>query len=305
MNQHVFLDLFTLRMAALQAGRDRFFHHNAKSAPLAEHLKAVRFASPPDLTRGPHEMPADTLAGRVDPAFLVQQWRGNSFPTIIYHHGNQEHPFELKGSARNTFRTVLADGARDIDANLIAIRAPFHRWPTRDYLRRMGDITNFIAMLATSVNLIDQIVSACHDIGSSPVMVSGISLGGTTTNLHRTYYNTADLYVPLLAGAAQGDVFTSTPYRRLVGGQGRRHPELVQELLNFDDDYQKVATDNVFPLLARYDQYVVFERQSTCYEYCPIRIMERGHFTAALSPTLLRQHIADVLHGNVPSLHTS
>ncbi|MBN1856447.1 MAG: alpha/beta hydrolase family protein [Dehalococcoidia bacterium] len=304
MNQHVLLDLFVLQMAAVQSGRDRFFRSSVRSAPITEHLQAVRFVSTPELTPGTHEMPADSLAGRVDPAFLVYKWQGNSSPTIIFHHGNQEHPFEMGGSARNTFRTVLADGAREIPANLIAIRAPYHRWPTRDYLRRMGDISNFAAMLSASVSLVDSIVEACHDLGSSPVVVSGIGLGGTVTNLHRTYYNTADLYVPLLAGAALGNVFTSSLYRRLVGGQGRRHPELVRELLDFEDDYQKVKTNNVFPLLARHDQYALLDRQSTCYEYHPIRIMERGHFTAALSPLLLRQHVADVLQGNVPAPYT-
>ncbi|MCK5212990.1 MAG: alpha/beta hydrolase family protein, partial [Dehalococcoidia bacterium] len=278
---------------------------NAKSAAISEHLQAVRFASTVDLAKGTHEMPADTLSGRVDPAFLVYQWRGNAFPTIIYHHGNQEHPFALDGNTKNTFRTVLVDGARDIPANLIVVRAPFHRWPVRDYLRRMGDIANYSAMLATSTMLVDQLTSACHSVGSSPVLVSGISLGGVIANLHRTYYNTADLYVPLLAGAAQGDVFTSSPYRRLVGGQGRRHPQLVQGLLNFEDDFQKVKSDNVFPLLARYDQYVVLERQRACYECRPIRIMERGHISATLSPLLLRHHMADVLQGDVPGQHSS
>ncbi len=301
MNRHAFVDLFALHMAALETGRDRFFQRTVESAPMREHLSHVHLQPPPELTHGRHELSADTLVGRVDPAFFVYHWRGPTFPTIIYHHGNQERPFDFGSRSKNTFRSILAADARRIEANLIVVRAPFHRWPTRDYMRRMGDLTNFMAMLATSVRLIDALLRVCREEGSPRIMVAGISLGGLVTNLHRAYCDTADLYVPLLAGAEHGDVFTSSAYRRLLGKQGRRHPELVRELLNFEADYQKVKTDNVFPLLARYDQYIVFERQRECYENRPVRVMERGHITAALSSALLRQHIIDVLKGDVPA----
>jgi hypothetical protein len=87
-----------------------------------------------------------------------------------------------------------------------------------------------------------------------------------------------------------------------MGRAGRRNPEEVQDLLNFTSQFLRVRDNNVFPLLARYDQYVPFEFQEDCYVDRPVRVMERGHITAALSPDLLRRHIVDVLKGQAPGL---
>jgi len=300
MNRHEFADLFSLQMATLEAGRTRFFERSVESKSFKSHLDAVQLDPLPGPSLGPHEVPASSLVGRVDPGYLVYRWQGSSFPTIIYHHGNLERPFEMSGNAKNTFRTVLAVGTREIEANLLVVRAPFHRMAVREYLQRMGRIENFVAMLAVSTALVEQIVRECREGGCRQILVAGISLGGTVTNLHRTHFSSADAYVPMLAGTAQGDMFTQSAYRRLLGKAGRRNPEIVQELLNFTHEYLRVRDHNVFPLLARYDRYVPFERQEECYSDHPVRVMERGHITAALSPKLLRRHIVDVLKGETP-----
>jgi len=301
MNRHEFADLFSLQMATLEAGRTRFFERSVESKPFKSHLEAVQLDPLPGPSLGPHEVPAGSLVGRVDPAYLVYRWQGSRFPTIIYHHVSHERPFEMAGNSKNTFRAVLAVGTREVEANLLVVRAPFHRMAVREYLQRMGRIENFVAMLAVSTALVEQIVRECREGGCGQILVAGISLGGTVANLHRTHFNSADAYVPMLAGTTQGDTFTRSAYRRLLGKAGRRNPEMVQELLNFTHEYLRVRDYNVFPLLARYDQYVPFEWQEECYADLPVRVMERGHITAALSPKLLRRHIVDVLNGETPS----
>ena len=305
MNRHELADLISLNLAGLEAGRTRFFEQTVESLPFRAHLEAVRLDPLPGPMLGAHEVPTSTLVGTVDAAYLIYRWKGAAYPTIIYHHGNRERTFEMSGKSKNTFRTILANGTREIDANLVAIRAPFHRMATREYLQRMGTIENFLAMLAASTALIERIVYECREGGCNRIMVAGLSLGGTVANLHRTYHNTADLYVPMLAGATQGDTFTVSAYRRLLGRAGRHHPEAVQELLNFTSEYLRVRDNNVFPLLARYDQYVPFELQEECYVDRPVRVMERGHITTALSPELLRRHVVDVLQGQVPTRNDS
>jgi hypothetical protein len=275
MNRHELADLISLNLAGLEAGRTRFFEQTVESLPFRAHLEAVRLDPLPGPMLGAHEVPTSTLVGTVDAAYLIYRWKGAAYPTIIYHHGNRERTFEMSGKSKNTFRTILADGTREIDANLVAIRAPFHRMATREYLQRMGTIENFLAMLAASTALIERIVYECREGGCNRIMVAGLSLGGTVANL------------------------------RLLGRAGRHHPEAVQELLNFTSEYLRVRDNNVFPLLARYDQYVPFELQEECYVDRPVRVMERGHITAALSPELLRRHVVDVLQGQVPTRNDS
>jgi len=302
MNRHELADTTSLHLAALEAGRNRFFEKSVESLPFRAHLEAVQLDPLPGPSLGAHEVPANTLVGRVDPAYLIYRWKGAQHPTIIYNHGNLERPFDMSSKSKNTFRTVLATGTREIDANLIVVRAPFHRMATKEYLQRMGRIDNFLAMMAVSTALVEQIVFECRQGGCRRILVAGISLGGTVTNLHRTYCNSADLYVPLLAGASQGDTFTLSAYRRLLGKAGRQNPEAVQDLLNFTSEFLRIGDCNVFPLLARYDQYVPLAFQEECYMDRPVRIMERGHITAALAAGLLRQHIVDVLNGQTPGM---
>lgn len=305
MNRHELADVVSLRLAALEAGRTRFFESSVEGRPFEEHLSAVHLDALPGPSLGPHEVPSGSLVGRVDSAYFVYRWNGASHPTVVYHHGNREDPFDMTSHSKNTFKAVLADGEREIDANLIVVRAPFHRMPTRDYLQRMGQIQNFMAMMAASTELVEQIVQECHEGGCSQIVVAGMGLGGVVANLHRTYHNSANLYVPMLAGTTQGNTFTMSGYRLLMGKAGRRQPEIVQDLLNFTGEFLRVRDDNVFPLLARYDQYVPFEQQEECYADLPVRVMERGHITAALSPKLLRRHVVDVLQGQVPTRNDS
>jgi len=58
---------------------------------------------------------------------------------------------------------------------------------------------------------------------------------------------------------------------------------------------EKVKVNNVFPLLAFYDGFIRFEQQKRCYSARFVNIIEKGHVTAALSPSLLRKHILGVV----------
>ena len=65
-------------------------------------------------------------------------------------------------------------------------------------------------LLSVSVKLIEALVQYLKSEGNGKIMVLGISLGGWVTNLHRSFYNSADIYVPIFAGAALGEVFVTS-----------------------------------------------------------------------------------------------
>lgn len=190
------------------------------------------------------------------------------------------------------------DSKEPIDANLIAIRAPFHNASLKEYQKKINHLFNFVGMLSVSVKLVEAIISTLKDQGAEKVLVSGISLGGWVTNLHRSYYNSADVYVPLLAGAALDHLFTDSVYRKMGGKIARENPEKIRAILNFEEDFQKVKDDNVFPLLGRYDQYIQYERQKKSFTTDNIKVLETGHVTSLLASTDLRQHILAILSEN-------
>ncbi|KUH33401.1 hypothetical protein APY94_06140 [Thermococcus celericrescens] len=71
------------------------------------------------------------------------------------------------------------------------------------------------------------------------------------------------------------------------------HP--IQETLNFDEEFASSRKDNVYPLLARYDRILIFERQKQCYDEKKLHTINRGHVTGAIAYNELRRHILKVL----------
>jgi len=296
MNKHIFYDKLTAQIGSAALGKDRFFSNSIESASYTEHLKHISVEIP-GIEEGFHETEAKTLVGKTDPAHYVMQWNGNEYPTIIYHHGNNERPFDFRWFAKNSFKKIFVDVKKPLEANIIAVRAPFHKGSLRHYQKKITCLSNFMAMLTTSVKLIEQIIDNIKkDTYTSTVLVSGISLGGWVTNLHRSFYNSADAYVPLLAGAALDHLFTGSAYKKMGGLIARENPDKIREILNFEKEFKKVMDDSVFPLLGRYDQYIQYERQKRCYKNQPVKLLETGHVTSLLAADQLRKHILSVLH---------
>jgi len=290
MNIHSLIDHISIRSTEVLVVNNKIFSKGVESPTYIEHINNVNLKIPDLNGEGKYEVEAETAAGVMDPAFLIHQWKGGDYPSIIYHHGNLERPFNFRWYMKNTFRDIFASHQKPIEANLIALRAPFHRGSIIKYAKRMGHLTSFIAMLSVSAKLIDFLVEHLKSAGRGQVIVSGVSLGGLAANLHRTYFNTADVYIPLCAGASLSDVFMTSAYKR-VAKIVHDHREIVNEKLDFGKDFKKVNSDNVFPLLARYDQLFRYERQRESYGEHPVTVLDKGHWTGALSSKQLRQHI--------------
>jgi pimeloyl-ACP methyl ester carboxylesterase len=300
MNRHALADHASVVAGALLTGGGSVFADSAESPPVGAMLEHVAVSVPTLEGEGTYELTAETPVGTLDATVLVAQWVDPTAPTVVYHHGSGESPLAEGRFATNTFRDIFLDGGEAVDEfNLVAIRAPYHALSTREYARALRDLERFVAMLATSVAVVDEVVTQLA--GSGPVFVAGISLGGWVTTLHRTYRNTATGYVPLLAGARLGDLFADSGYRRMVGGAGAARSERLRATLNYDDDFQQVTTANLHPLLARYDQYIEFETETPTYEGYDVVVLEKGHVTATLDADALREHVVGTVRAETRS----
>ena len=286
MNTHSFLDNFTISLSALFLPKSKFFRESIESPTFSEHLQGINLQLPEIQQEGQYEVNAETLIGDLNPAFRIAQWKGKEYPTIIYHHGSGENPYD------RSFNSIFPVTKMDIPANLIVIRAPFN-CSAKEYMNSIKELSSFVAMLSVSVKLIEQLISYSREKGTSCVVISGISLGGWVTNLHHTYYNSADYYKPLMAGAGLAEVFLNSVYKNLTSSLAKENPDQVRKILNFDDDFAKMNNSNVFPLLGQYDQIIRFERQKQCYDKRLITVLERGHITGALAFEKLRRHILE------------
>lgn len=295
MNLHEFLDISSITLASTMVTRSKFFSESVETSTLAEHLAAIKLKLPNIKGEGMYEVVAETFAGKVDPAFQIVQWQGRGYPIILFHHGNNERPFNFGLTSKNTFKNVFYQQDGFEDTCLVALRAPFHQ-DMKTYLSKMRHLTHFVGMLAVSVKLVEQLVQFARQQGHSPVVVSGISLGGWVTNLHRAHFNTADAYIPMLAGASLGEVFLSSAYQKLTGKPAFENPQTLREVLNFERKFTRVSDNNVFPLLAVHDQIIQYDIQKRAYGNRFIEVLEKGHVTASLDSSALRQHVISNLH---------
>ncbi len=291
MNYHALIDTLMIELSALALDRYKFFSANIKSPPLAEHLARTELQLPVIKGQGIYELTAESLVGRLKPAFCIAQWLGDEYPTVLWHHGNAERPFDFRWFSHTSFKRIFLGSQEPVQANLIALAAPFHRRSLKAYAEHLHDLTKFTAMLAVSATLVEDLTGYFKLRTDNRVMVTGISLGGWVANIHRAFYNTADTYVPLLAGAALGDIFTRSVYRKLTGRLARESPEELRAVLNFEREFARIQANNVFPLLARHDQIIRFDRQRLCYGNRRIMTLEKGHLTASLARKELRGHI--------------
>lgn len=293
MNKHNFADQLTAYIGSLIAGKKKFFSRCIDSEPFEELVNSVKVDIPEISGEGTFELEANTSDGPVDVAFRIEKWMGTEYPTLIYHHGNNERPFDYKKGAKNTFLNIFVKDREAFNINLIVVRAPYHDCSLKEYQENMTELKKFMNMIATSVKVNEALIRALPE--AQPLLTCGISLGGWVTNLHRSIYNTSDIYIPLLAGSFLGELFLRSSYKKLTGSNALLHPEQIRKLLNFDNAFSKVTSLNVYPLLAKYDRFIEYDIQQKSYEGIALRTIEAGHVTAAVNAGELRAHVLHIL----------
>ncbi len=289
MNIHGLIDKVALGLGA--KFMPKYFRDSIHSQGFAEHLQDVSLVLPEITGEGDYELSAGTLVGELQAAFRLAQWKGKSCSSIIYHHGASEIPFDYG------FRRIFSLKRGNIPLNLFLVRAPFHG-SMKEFQQGIRTLANFVAMLAVSVRLIEQLVQYNKMHSTGQVLVAGTSLGGFITNLHHIHFNSADFYTPLLAGTAMDDVFLNSIYSRAVAKHAIENSAAIGPVLNFEEEFKAGEDSNVFPLLARFDQIIRYELQKASYGSRPVVTISRGHTTGALSYKHLRRHIIKFLPDN-------
>ena len=262
----------------------KYYREGHESVTIAEHLNNISMTFPDVQGAGDYDIEVDTLAGNLNATFRIARWTDEKLPTIVYHHGAAETPFDYG------FKRIFPTPKFDIPANLALIRAPFHR-NMKDFQQGIRTLNNIAAMLAVSVHLIEHLVQYLRQVSTGKIVIAGTSLGGFITNLHHIHFNSADYYTPLLAGLAMDDAYLYSTYSKAVARSAKDNPFAIKSVLNFEKDFAKMDNSNVFPLLAVHDTLIRYEQQRASYGNLPVDIINKGHTTGALAYQALREHI--------------
>lgn len=296
MNVHAFLDEAVLTIGSWFS--PKALRNSITSPPIEAHLYGVKLDAPAIHGEGDYDVTARTLAGELDAAFRIAQWLGTQHPTVIYHHGASETPFDFG------FNHIFPHEEQAIRANLALVRAPFHR-SSEDFFSHNDTLANLLAMLAVSVHVVEHLVTYSREQQAGRTVVAGTSLGGFVSNLHHIHFNTAGIYAPIMGGADLAHVYLDSVNRKGVSSLAKRNPTVIREKLNFEPAFLACDNRNVFPLLARFDQIVPFDRHTRTYGDQPIATMSKGHITGALSFGRVRRHILSSLEQSISENHGS
>ena len=285
MDIHGLIDSASISLGSLFI--NKYFREDLSGRPLEEHLDSLEVKLPemsPGDMEGDYQVKASTLVGELDALFRIAQWKGKEFNTIIYHHGASETPFDFG------FKKIFPVKKQEIEANLILIRAPFHS-SRKEYSENIVTMDNFLAMIATSVNLIEALILYLKGEKCQDIIISGTSLGGYVSNFHHIFYDSADKYMPIMAGANFYDTLFESIYSRGVVETSLEEKEQLEKLLDLSDKFLECDSGNVFPLLAKNDRIVRYNVQKKSLEGCQIATFDKGHVTGAVAGDIIRNHI--------------
>ncbi|MFO7729153.1 MAG: hypothetical protein R6V86_00160 [Spirochaetia bacterium] len=302
MNVHAVADRLVAAAGGIYGDKMKFFREGCESPHISTIIRNLEmgFTSPagaqqPNNGGREHGAPASgdyrvpVRYGEIEATarYRLLQWAGPGARSIIYHHGSGE----TKYAARIRKIAAAMEGAESV--NIIAVSVPFNS-SMKEYLYGVGRLDRFAFMLASSVRLTEEIVGYLKSLGVERIDCAGMSLGGWITNLHHSYYNSCSEYLPIFAGAAPDHLFSGTVYSKMMADAVRSPENLrrITEALNFEQDFAQQSNENVHPCMARYDQFIHFDRQAGIYRPEQIRILERGHVTGAAALSEMARHLS-------------
>ena len=280
---HSALDVLLFGLGALLAGRR--FRDGTESPSLFQLIEGGRVILPYGWKgAGLHDVVAHTPSGPLQ--LGVRTVAGDPEPEafIIYHHGLGEIPFDYGFS-----RLLLPPPP---GTALFALRAA-HHGSRKGPAGAMASLESFATTLAASALLVQAIIEGLGP--GKPVAVAGTSIGGFLANAHQVRYGTAGAYVPIMAGLATDHIITGTIYGRGFVPLDGAAKSRIASALNMEDRADALDPDRTFPILARRDRIVEYERQRASYGGLSVETMEKGHITGAVAYGRLRRQILGAL----------
>lgn len=265
-----------------QFGSKPFLHGGLDSPPLAEHLRVLDFALP-HLTRpGRAAFKARALAGEVDAALILHTDAGRNAPVLIYHHDTGEIPVW-----RTAEQMFPRRQGKKSELTIYVVEAPFHE-SARAAKDGCSSLLSYLTMMSVSIAATERLMETRAVSNAPKRVVAGYGQGGYVTNWHHILHDTADAYIPFMAGAAPAEPFLSS---LPTAAGARRNADHLRERLNFEGEWGARNHEKVFPVLASADAIIPFESQARSYGETPIEVWGTGHIAAAKQPERLRAKI--------------
>jgi hypothetical protein len=114
MNVRSLLDVLSIALTVLPTERAKFVRDGLESPSLPDLTGSIQLDVPTISGARRYEVPARFGTAPLDPAVEVAQWRGAGFPTLLFHHGSNERPFDRSAPDRKSFTRVVWEARPEV-----------------------------------------------------------------------------------------------------------------------------------------------------------------------------------------------
>ncbi len=192
-------------------------------------------------------------------------------PAVIFHHGAGQINYE---------RLMKIGLGKEIMStyNVFSIKAQHHD-NIKDYLSNcMDSFLNWQLTFAGSVLAVEEIVKLSKSDKIDPIIMLGTSLGGIVASLHFLLFNTADLYFPFVAYPNVGEIFSGRAYKYALNDRkGWQKNKLFLDSFRFKNNFSEKNKAKVFPILAKKDWYIDFDKAKEFWDGYQTKVYDLGH----------------------------
>ncbi len=272
-NLYTLLDYFVIHRTSSATGKKTFLDRSTDSKNFNKHLQVVKFLKSPITKADKIEISTKTLAEQLSTGLWKARCKGFDVQTIIYQYRRIKHPFDTSKFAKNSFNNFLLKEKYFDNFNLIAMRTLVLNCTTSEYIYIMNNLNYFFAMTAVSIKLIGTLIIHYKPWIKSTIIVVGISPGSGFPNLYYTHCNSAEAYIQMMIGTVLDDIFIPSVFRKLTREEALKNSDILGDILNLENAFLSVASNNIFHLLALYGQIIRHNRQLKCYYNIYVNIL--------------------------------
>lgn len=213
----------------------------------------------------------------------------NLKPSLIYHHGLGEiyDPLELN---------IIFDKSFLSRFNVFTIKISHHESATEVINSFLNSLTNIASAMAASFNALDKIIELHKSLTSTPVVASGVSMGGMISSLHYFFKCSADYYFPLAANPDFSKVFLDPRFKNVIPKQNlyRKNPSFVN-CFKIPAKFLERPKNKIFPILGTYDLTVKYEDSLDWWKGYNTLSLETGHSSIFIKKEQIQKYILSKL----------
>lgn len=236
---------------------------------------------------GEHDIWLDSPQGELHCRVAVRRAPQANAPLLVYHHGFAEYPFT------STWKRLLPKD-QPLAVHTVAIQAPFHGNISDPLTKGFASLAAVFQMFAGSLRMIELMQGQFEARGAAYTAVGGLSWGGITSLLYEGYFSRTRAVVPMFASPNLAQVMLDAA--ELCGRPLNVPREVLDDLLNFTDVFERIDPERVFAVMGDNDIFFRFEKHAQIFPADSLVTVSSAHVGAMWRQnSFLRDHVREAL----------